>query len=249
MKKLSFIALCAWLVWSVVACFDIQKGKEFKHVAPGAWRGVFVVDTSSTKYRIPVLFNVNSDEAGKPQQATFTNGNFQIATDSMRFWGDTAYFYFNSNQTYLRVVYEVGFMNGFLFDQTNAQYPIIFQAQHGAFPRFPDIRRQPSRDIDGKWSLELVEELGDSVANHTAAIKIMLGQPNTPTETRTTAILEMPNAPAIELEGESQGSEIYLSGFDGKRAVLFTAALAAPNQFQQGLLLINNKRYVCTAKK
>lgn len=242
-KKLLLGLLCSA---GLSACFNIQKGKEFKHVAPGAWRGVFMTDTSS-RVRLPVSFEVLSDEHGMPKQLAFINGSERVLTDSIRFWGDTAFFYFQKSQAYFRVIYEINLMEGALYDQTQAEYPLQFQAQAGTFPRFPDIRREPAADVSGEWTMQLglsstsAETGTDSLVNGKIQLKADKNQ--------LTGLLTIPNYPPLQVEGTIQGTQFYLSGFDGRRATLISGVVPNANTIQKGSLKINYKEWAFQASK
>ena len=96
------------------SCFAIQHSdSEFQNIAPGIWRGLFVFGDEDAAEKIPINFEVFVDEEGKTTSIEFLNGEEKIEPDSMMFWGDTIYLYFNAYEKYLRLIYEVDLVEGY----------------------------------------------------------------------------------------------------------------------------------------
>lgn len=229
-KSFLFVILC-----SQISCLGIEKGKAFEHVAPGNWRGVFVVESE----KIPVTFDINSTDAGKPTDFVFFNGEQQLKSDQLKFWGDTVYVYFNKQQSHLRLTYEVNLMEGHWFDETGQSYPIAFIAQNAITHRFPDVRTTPTENITGTWTVKAIVDQ-DSTLN--TQLRIATDQ-----NKATGTLFLQPNI-SIPLEGTVQGAKVYLSGFNGKHICMFSASIADKNALHQGKLFINNQSMFCTAQ-
>ena len=255
MKSFLFLLSLLSLCLLSASCWDIQKGKSFEHIAPEHWRGVFVFDQeapaklmkvkkdSVRAERVPVSFFVDSDERGVPRALKFFNGQDTTVSDSLRFFGDTLFVYFNAQETYMRLVYEVNLMEGQLFDKNENNYPIRFQAQAGKYPRYPDIRRTPTADVSGNWSAEVADIGTDSFATVPMLFKA-------DKNAVSVAITAAGFIPALFLEGTIQGKQLYLSGFDGKIAAQLVAELNADGRsLQKASLRLNDKLYNLIAQR
>jgi hypothetical protein len=249
MKSFLFLLSLFSLSLLSASCWDIQKGKPFQHIAPEYWRGVFVFDQeapaklmkikkdSVRAERVPVSLFVDSDAQGLPQKLLFFNGQDTTSSDSLRFFGDTLFVYFNAQETYMRLVFEVNLMEGQLFDKNEKNYPIRFQAQAGKYPRYPDIRRAPTADVSGSWSAEVADIATDSFSTVPMLFKA-------DKNAVSVAISASGFIPALYLEGTIQGKQLYLSGFDGKLAVQMVAELSADGRsMQKASLRLNDKLY------
>ena len=229
------ICLTLLAILTNLGCLGIEKGKTFEHVAPGNWRGVFIVEGE----KIPITFDINSTEEGKPQDFVFFNGEHQLKSDSLRFWGDTVYVYFNDAQSHLRLIYEVNLMEGYWFDQTEKNYPISFQAQNAQTHRFPNIRTTPSENITGTWAVK-------AIVSQDSTLEAQLRIATDGNEATGTLVID--SNTSIPLEGTVQGDKIYLSGFEGKYVCMFNATIADINALHQGKLILNNESMFCTAQ-
>lgn len=235
MIRLFINGLLLLIIVSQISCFGIEKGKTFEHVAPGNWRGAFVIESE----KIPITFDINSTEEGKPINFVFFNGEEQLKSDRLKFWGDTVYAYFDKSHSYLRLVYDVNLMQGHWFDETGENYPIAFQAQNAITHRFPDVRTTPTENITGTWAVKAIVDQ-DSTLN--PQLRIATKKNN------ATGTLILNSDISIPLEGTVQGSKVYLSGFDGKHICMFSASIADENALHEGKLLINNQSMFCTAQ-
>ena len=235
--KLFYILIYSAVIFS--SCFDIKTGQAFQHIAPNAWRGVFITD-ATTAERVPTLFDVKSDETGKPQKLIFYNGSRNLETDSLRFWGDTLFAYFGQSKTYLRLIYEVNLMEGKLFFENENEYPIVFQAQSGKFPRFPEVRRNPTADVSGSWKADYAQENIDSMQN----LQIDFQQK----DNNLNGEIKISTKTAY-LTGCIQGNLIYLSGFDGEKIYFLSAIVQNDKSLARGKLSINSQKYVFNANR
>jgi hypothetical protein len=252
MKSFVFLSLLAAAALFSMGCFGIQTGKPFEHIAPGDWRGTFVVDAAG-KERIPAMFHVHSDTKGKPQKIEFRDGEHKIASDSLRFVGDTVWIYFHSPKTHLRLIYEVNIMEGFLYDETEKQYPVKFQSQSGAFPRFPDVRRPPIADISGSWKA-LVASANDSSTFETTlqfsakGNDISLLLPLADKDSSLTASTRAGGA--FALAGAIQENKIHASGFDGRHVCYFSAEVSVDGKsLQKANLRIGEQQYTVVGSR
>jgi hypothetical protein len=255
MKSILFLFSLAILALLTSGCWDIQTGTPFKHIAPGAWRGVFIFDQEPPKKlmkvkkdsmrneRIPVVFQVVSNKQGLPKSLLFVDGTDSLRSDSLRIKNDTLFAYFDRSQTYMRLVYEINLMEGVLYDLTEKNYPIRFQAQSGVYPRFPDIRRKPIADVSGQWQTQIADNESDSMS--TCAMNFVAKDNNVSVNIQAT-----PFAPALSLEGTIQGKQIYLSGFNGRTAAQLSAEITPDGKaLQKATLRINDQLYSFIAQR
>lgn len=238
MKTLYYLVAIVSL-FLLYGCWGIQTGKPLNNIAPGEWRGVFMLDEQH-KDRVPLVFQVLTNDSNKTVGLAFKNGSQVIQSDSLRFWGDTLFVYFRQQQTYMKLIYEVNLMEGWLYTSNEAEYPLEFQAQSGRFPRFPDVRRTPIHDINGQWSV-LMEGAADSL--QTVVLDI-----NTKGN-YAEANLKMNDGQSFVLEGSIQGDQIYMSGFDGKNVLMLSALATNPKSLQKGHLSINYEKRLFMATK
>jgi hypothetical protein len=232
MRKILFILIA--LSFLFTGCWSIETGQKVDKLAPGIWRGVFMVG----EYNIPVMFNVKNTDNDLPTEITFEEENTLLKADSIRFWGDTVFIHFESSKTYLKLKYEVSLMQGHLYDETGQEYPLVFHAKNSIIHRFPDIRKEPTSDLTGVWSMTINAE--DTVASGQLELAV--------DENAASAVL-LVEGTKLKLEGTVQGDKIYLSGFDGKKVCLVSAEIVDKNVLNKGNLMINNKAFFWTGSR
>ena len=60
MKNCVKILAILSLFISLYGCFAIQKGDQYKYLAPGIWRGLFLFGEDSLADKVPVNFEVKT---------------------------------------------------------------------------------------------------------------------------------------------------------------------------------------------
>lgn len=242
------IFLLAALSILLSGCWGLeQNGGTFHKVAPGNWRGVFSFEESDD--RVPITFEVrNTDKEGEKTEIVFKNGDTVFQPDSLLFWGDTLYCHFFEQQTHLKMIYEVGLMQGQLYDKTKKEYPVRFLAQNGAYKRFPDLYETTADAVSlaGNWQIALQHP--KDTALHPAA-QLQLTAKETPVVFGKLTVQDSSMAVNIDLEGVVQKDKIYLSGFDGKRIVFLTATAIDKDYLDNGVLRINYETFSWNGKK
>jgi hypothetical protein len=224
---------------SFYGCFAIQKGDQYKHIAPGIWRGLFLFGEDSLADKVPVNFEVITD--GEKISIEFINGNSRVKSDSLRFWGDTLYAWFDNNKKYLRVIYEPGLVEGYFYDSEKKNYPIEFYAQYAQKHRFLDLRKKPKFDINGVWAMDILDET-ENIIPTKLDIKV--------DKNRVIAMMKMEkDSLPTELEGTVQDDKLFLSAFTGDRIILVKAILKDKETLGQGSIRINTIELACAAKK
>lgn len=232
------LALAVLATW--MGCFSIERnGGAFERIAPGNWRGVFTLDDGE---KVPVTFDVQA-----PNQWSFRNGDSALQPDSIRFWGDTVFCYFEPQQAHLKLIYEINLMEGYLHDDSGQTYPIKFLAQSGAYTRFPDLYPvQLPGDIAGDWTLQCSEPQ-DTAQQFSAQLRLSMAQ--SPILRAKLSVQDSTQAFALDLEGIVQKEKIYLSGFDGRRVVFLTGSVLDAAYMDNGALRIGHKMYYWKATR
>jgi hypothetical protein len=230
---LTFVSLAMY------GCFAIQQGDRYKHIAPGIWRGLFLFGEDSLAEKVPVNFEV-TDDAGKISIA-FINGKTRLKADSLRFWGDTLYAWFDNNKKYLRLIYEPGLMEGYWYDTSKKEYPIEFYAQYAQKHRFVDLRKKPKYDINGVWAMDILDESEDIIP---ARLELTVEKNKVYASLKTDK-----DSVATDLEGTIQNDRLLLSAFTGNKILLIKADLRDSVTLYHGSFRINTKELACSAKK
>lgn len=228
------------LIISLSSCFAIQQGDTFEHIAPGIWRGLFVFGDDDAAEKIPITFEV-IHENEKVKSIEFLNGAERVKPDSLRFWGDTIYLYFNKHEKYLRLIYEVDLVEGFLYDMNKQDYPVEFYAQHGKNFRFKDLRQEPAHNVQGIWAMDILEESGNIIA---AKLELDVDKNNL----KAVLTTETDSIP-LNMEGTVQNEKVLLSAFNGDQLIFFEADLRDSITMGRGSIRYNEIKLACSAKK
>lgn len=219
MKRYSLAVL---FLLSLSACWTIEKGEEFSHLAPGPWRAVFVFDESRrVEDKVPVLLEIEAKETGMPR-FVFNDGQGAWESDSVRWAYDSLWVYFPEQGKYLRLKHDIALIQGWLEDERGEDYPLAFYAHHGQNYRFKEVGRKAQEGIAGRWTLEL--EARDSSLNRSVELELSEGKGE------WKAILYW-EGKAMPMLGTIQGQQLYFSGFDGRELLFLKAKLN-----EQGLL-------------
>jgi hypothetical protein len=239
MKNFIKILVILAVFVNLYGCFAIQKGDQYKHIAPGIWRGLFLFGEDSLADKVPVNFEVKAK--GDKISLEFINGKSRVKADSLRFWGDTLYAWFDNQKKYLRVIYEPGLVEGYYYDSEKKNYPIEFYAQYAQKHRFIDLRKKPIHDISGVWAMDILDEAENIIPTK---LEIAVDK----NKVTAMMLMEKDSLPT-ELEGTIQHDKLFLSAFTGDRIILVKAVLKDAKTLGQGSIRINTKELACAAKK
>ena len=232
-----YLVLSTLLIASLLSsCWSIQKGEAVEGVAPGIWRGVFKLG----RQNVPVLYQVNNSNNDQPLELVFDTGKQRLVSDTAYLFGDTLFASFNQAQTYLKVVYQIDQMNGYLYDKKNKFYPIEFSGIKGPRHRFPDIREQPLVELTGEWNMT-ANVAKDSSIN----IKLKL----TADKNDVIGSLERDNGKRYWVEGTVQGDRLYLSGFDGVHVVWLSGTIQDSQLLHEGSFNVNEESFFWEARR
>lgn len=216
-----------FIIISFTSCWDIQIPNELQGLAPGQWKGTFLLDG----HTVPVMYDVLMTD--KKIDVVFKTAGQELKADSVRKWGDTLFINFDKTHTQIKLIYQIDQMDGFLYDQSGAEYPIPFAGQHGIQQRFPDVRQTPIADITGNWLIK-----ANVSADSTLSGTLRLMAKNNYVEGQ----LQLGNQ-NLAIEGAIQGEKLYLSGFDGKTICYISAIAKDSKLLTGGKLYLNTKSY------
>ena len=219
---------------SLSSCWDLKTGDPIDAFAPGLWQGRFYLD----QQMVPVLYDVQNTDNERPIVFVFRTADEQLVSDTVYYYGDTVFAYFDAHQTYLKAIYQIDQMEGFLYDQSARNYPIRFTGLKGPKHRFPNIREQPIADLTGEWTLNAGITQDSSI---TGSLRLT-AQNNTATGT---LLLQ---GKTYKMEGTVQGNKLYLSGFDGRTITWLGTLIQDANTLDKGTLRVNEDFYYLTAK-
>jgi hypothetical protein len=231
-----YLVLSTFIACLLSSCWSIQKGEAIEGVAPGIWRGVFKLG----RQNVPVLYQVNNSNNEQPLELAFDTGKQQLVSDTAYLFGDTLFAYFNQAQTYLKVVYQIDQMNGYLYDKKNEFYPIEFGGIKGPRHRFPNIREQPLVELTGEWAMTATIAKDSSTS-----IKLKL----TADKNDVIGSLERDNGKRYWVEGTVQGARLYLSGFDGEHVVWLSGTIKDNQHLEEGSFNVNEESFFWEATR
>ena len=241
MKKLTKFGILSAVVLLLSGCFAIQRGDEFEHIAPGAWRGLFVFGTDSLAEKVPVNFIVNNSKDNKGFSIEFINGNSKLKADSLKTIGDTLYAWFDNKKKYLRLLCEPNIIEGYWYDSEKKEFPIEFYAQYGQRHRFIDLRLKPKFDINGVWAMDILDESEEIIP---AKLTLTVDKNKV-----YSTLKRATDSTEIFLEGTIQNEKLLLSSFTGDKIYLLKADLRDSITLGRGSFRINDKELACSAKK
>lgn len=232
MKRFFFVGILFAI--TLCSCWDIQVGNPVQGIAPGTWRGVFKLDEQI----VPIIYEVKNTNNEQPIEVLFYTGNAVIKGENASIFGDTITVRFPKTKTYLKLVYQIDQMDGFLYFESEKQYPVPFAGYYGLLQRFPDLRKTPKTDLTGEWRLELSRQDSSSQAQlrltvdkNMAKGQLLLGEDR-----------------QYPVEGTVQDDQLYLSGFDGFNVYLLHATIQGNKTLANGSLHFNDEQYFWEAQ-
>lgn len=207
MKKLTIPLTLFTLIGSVLfSCkeqpLSLQEGK---------WRGVF--HTQGTK--IPFNFSVEDDTAGTVK-VFLTNADEKTALDTVRYERDSVIIDIEVYDAILIGKLTQEGLAGYFRKNQSTRQGISFEAVNGNTERFKLTSQAGGSSIDGKWSVNLINE--KSEARYTVGLLKQNGQDVTGTIMTTTGDYRY-------LQGVLDGDSLKLSGFSGSNPSLLVAKL------------------------
>ncbi|MCW5911680.1 MAG: TlpA family protein disulfide reductase [Cyclobacteriaceae bacterium] len=177
----------------------------------GAWRGVF----KSQEAEFPFQFNIVDDTAGTVK-AVFINGEERVYFDSIRYERDSVIVPIDLFDAFFIGKLTDQSWNGYFRKRQSNRQGIPFTATPGKQPRFVRRHAESALPIEGKWSVSLINDKGDS--RYTVGLFDQRDNTVTGTILTTTGDYRY-------FEGIADGDSVKLSGFGGSNPSLLQVKL------------------------
>lgn len=266
MKDLRFRYFIGFLLLALAlgtsACFVFPN--SYSAVPPGPWRGILKLEFNPvapnprgeplpekvdmqfaevTEGQLPFNFSITY-VSGDSLRLTLQNAQQAIVVDDIIYGrnratgDDTIRFYFPQGETYLRGKYAGGIIEGEWVETQSPDNRIPFVAYHGKDHRFTVLNKTPAGDLTGNWTVTLGLN-ADSTYTGVASF--------TQTGNQLTGRLETDRQTFDHLEGTVQENKLYLSYFDGQRAILIEGKIMENRQLIGSLRAGMNERIIWEA--
>ena len=209
----SLAALFLFIAITFSCCVEVTR--PYDKIPPGVWRAELQIKNDVI---LPFNFESMYDD-DNDLKINLLNAQEKIPVSDITFGRtkdlrDTLVISFPLMDSYISATFKENVMEGYWHVNYREDYQIPFVAFHGQAHRFSTDQIPPAINLNGKWeaSFEVETEdvypaVGEFVQNENAVTGTFL------TETGDYRFLE----------GSIQGSNLYLSCFDGGHAFLFTA--------------------------
>lgn len=194
----------------------------------GTWLGAIVLDPSEKGMDVPFNMSIQSTK-GKPSSITIRSAADKIVVKEIEQLGDSVLFKMPV------------FVSEFTFKQkgdslVGRYYPkgkakgisYKFYALKNVTDRFPWFKESPKVNITGRWKYIVNPNTADS--------DTLVAEFKQQGATFTGTILD-PTGDMRFLEGKVAGRKLYLSGFDGGRASIFTAEVGPDGNITNGRMM------------
>ena len=231
MNRLVYIFLAA--LW-FSSCIELPN--TFTKIPPGQWRGVLkltdpdiisIVSNAEDEkvldyFELPFNMEVYYDE-NDILQINLVNGDEKIAVENIHFGRDpktakdTIKMEFTAFDTHIDAFYEENLIEGKWHVHYKDNYSIPFIAYYGQNYRFETNNIESAYDYSGQWNVEFNYDSEDSSYPAIAEFK--------QEGNRVSGTFQTETGDYRFLEGNSYGSKLRMSVFDGAHAFLFRAQL------------------------
>ncbi len=194
------------------------------NIKPGIWRGILQRPDGHQ-----IVFNFEAVNAKGKQALYIINGDDRLLVDSVTQSGDSIWIVmpFFASRFYLRLTNQNFLQGTYMKNLGNRNMSIPFTATYGRNERYHATRR-PTADFSGRWAVSFfsagkdsTEAVGEFVQNSKGKI---------------TGTFLMASGDYRYLHGIVSGDSLYMSGFDGGYAILFTAKLDTDNKISDAHL-------------
>ncbi|WP_214072909.1 TlpA disulfide reductase family protein [Mucilaginibacter sp. dw_454] len=222
MKIRSFLSLVA-----VVATFSAANAQA--PLKTGIWRGV-----TQTAAGVDIPFNFEVSNTGGKTQLAIMNGAERFKVTDIKYKGDSVFIHMPLFDSEFKLKQAESNLTGHWIKNTGTKLVAMnFTATANTSWRFKTVEK-PAADITGRWSAPFVS---DGKTDLTVGEFKQVGAKVTGTFLSTTGDYRY-------LEGVINGTDLYLSTFDGGHDYLFTAKVSGDKiidgKFYAGLSSIDN---------
>lgn len=242
MSKYSALLFSAILIFIGWGCLVV--GDKFSGIPPGQWRAVLKLEPSMIVPNprgepLPEKLNLEFEEVSNGE-LPFT---FEVIyEDEKKFYieiknagerfrvddiilardrstaKDTILIRFPSSDSYIRGIFEESIIEGEWMPEGSDEPGIPFVAWHGQDHRFTRLRKPAALDVTGEWNVNF-----EADPENDPPAKCEFHQEGNYLEGAFTTELEN----FLYLEGTIQANKLYLSSFDGRRAILIEGRIQA----------------------
>lgn len=246
MNSISRFLLLFCLASLMQAC--IVADQPYSSLPPGPWRAVLKLDEKPliinedgapmaekmvlndfgfNLTELPLNFEVKYRDAKTPYlelhnaEERFKIEKIAIGRDFTR-GKDTIYIDFPIYDSYIKGVFEENIIEGQWIIRSAPDRAIPFLAHHGRAYRFTTLRKAPTADLSGRWSVTFGTNADP--ADRYPAVGEFKQSGNQLTGTFLTETGDY-----RYLEGTVQANKAYLSTFDGRHAFLFEMKIKHPD--------------------
>lgn len=233
MNKITYILLLTVGIVFFNSC--IETVNQHSQLPPGIWRGELILESDNfipeegdeevqtevqklNDKKLPFNFRIEYNDENQ-MEVFIINGEEELQVDNVLYGRDKSIakdsfrFEFLTFDSYISGYYEDNAIEGVYVLKNKNNYTLPFRAKYGVDYRFTNLKKEPVANLSGKW--ECTFEAGTK--DESKAIGEFSQKGNDLTGTFVTETGDY-----RYLHGTVQGSNAYLSTFDGTHVFLFT---------------------------
>ncbi|WP_028295774.1 peroxiredoxin family protein [Olivibacter sitiensis] len=204
-----------FFVLVVIATCLAACTQEPKSLTDGVWRGVLLTDSA-----VEIPFNFEIYDSLGSKQLAFINGDERLNINEVSVEGDSVFIKTPLYESEIKAAFTSEGLSGrWLKHLPDRTIEMPFSAKPNVTYRFTEDPKKALYDVSGRWSVQFLRNGGKdtalAVGEFTQKGNIVNGSFLTPT------------GDYRYLNGVVDGNMLFLSGFSGSGASLFTAELAS----------------------
>ena len=212
MKQLMFFLL-AGLLWMASCQTKTEMTPDFE--------GTWLIELDIAPDIIP--FTINIQKSGEKWKAEILNADEVLSYDDISFRNDSIIIPMGIFDSEIRATINTdGILKGVFAKNFSSIYEVQLSGKREFTTRFP-VNGKPTANFSGRWKTVFTKANGDTYE----AIGIFQQEGNRVTGTFLTALGDY-----RYLDGNVDGSQLFLSAFDGSHAYLFKAQLSEDGSIQ-----------------
>lgn len=212
MKQLMFFLL-AGLLWMASCQTKTEMTPDFE--------GTWLIELDIAPDIIP--FTMNIQKSGEKWKAEILNADEVLSYDDISFRNDSIIIPMGIFDSEIRATINTdGILKGVFAKNFSSIYEVQLSGKREFTTRFP-VNGKPTANFSGRWKTVFTKANGDTYE----AIGIFQQEGNRVTGTFLTALGDY-----RYLDGNVDGSQLFLSAFDGSHAYLFKAQLSEDGSIQ-----------------